>query len=80
MSMSNPPNQAVDTLLTALDEIDLGIVLLIAICERNSSIARFCISIGLLTNQEFPTAILKIDAICRSEEAGLSSVRIQFLH
>ena len=26
--MSNPPNQAVDTLLTALDEIDLGIVLL----------------------------------------------------
>ena len=28
MPMSNPPNQAVDTLLTALDEIDLGIVLL----------------------------------------------------
>ena len=26
--MSNPPNQAVDTLLTALDEIDLGIILL----------------------------------------------------
>ena len=26
--MSNPPNQAVDTLLTALNEIDLGIVLL----------------------------------------------------
>ena len=28
MAMSSPPNQAVDTSLAALDEIDLGIVFL----------------------------------------------------
>ena len=81
MSMSNPPNQAVDTSHTALDEINL-LLFIVDSDLRTKFINRafYHMLFGLLTNQEFPSCYFEdlMRFVVRKRRV-LAPVRIQFL-